>query len=73
VKAVERLQRRRLDPIDRELLEQVAAIYKANPDAPVVAIMREMDMSRRTAGRWAEKCSEIGLLKQVDAKGKKRL
>lgn len=73
VKAVERLQRRRRDPNDRELLERVAAIYKANPDAPVAAIMRAMDMSRRTAGRWAARCSENGLLPPVDAKGKKRL
>lgn len=73
VKAVERLQRRRRDPNDRELLEQVAAIYKANPDAPVAAIMRAMDMSRRTAGRWAAKCSESGLLPRVDGRGKKRL
>lgn len=73
VKAVERMQRRRRDPNDRELLERVAAIYKANPDAPVAAIMRALDMSRRTAGRWAARCSEAGLLPQVDAKGKKRL
>jgi hypothetical protein len=73
VKTVQRLQRRRRDPNDTELLERVAAIYKANPDAPVAAIMRAMDMSRRTAGRWASRCSENGLLPSVDAKGKKRL
>lgn len=73
MKAIERMQRRRRDPNDRELLEQVAAIYKENPDAPVAAIMRAMNMSRRTAGRWAARCSEVGLLPQVHAKGKKRL
>ena len=73
MKAVERMQRRRRDPDDRELLEQVATIYKEHPDAPVAAIMRAMGMSRRTAGRWAARCSEVGLLPQVDAKGKKRL
>ena len=73
VKAVERMQRRRRDPSDRELLERVAAIYKENPDAPVAAIIRAMGMSRRTAGRWAARCSEAGLLPKVDGKGKKRL
>jgi hypothetical protein len=72
-KAVERMQRRRRDPNDRDLLEQVAIIYKEHPDAPVAAVMRAMGMSRRTASRWAARCSEVGLLPQVDAKGKKRL
>ena len=39
-KAIERMQRRRRDPNDRELLEQVATIYKEHPDAPVAAVMR---------------------------------
>ena len=38
--------------------------------APVAALMRAMGMSRRTASRWAARCSEVGLLPQVDAKGK---
>jgi hypothetical protein len=72
-KAVERLQRRRRNPNDRAVLEQVAAIYKAHPDAPVKTIMHELGMSRRTAGRWAARCSEEGLLPPADTKGKKRL
>jgi len=73
MKTVERMQRRRRDPDDRELLEQVATIYREHPDAPVAAIMRAMGMSRRTASRWAARCSEVGLLPQVDTKGKKRI
>lgn len=73
VKAVERMQRRRRDPNDHELLEQVATIYREHPDAPVAAIMRALGMSRRTAGRWAARCSEVGLLPPVDTKGKKRI
>jgi hypothetical protein len=73
LKTVERLQRRRRDPNDRELLEQVAALYTENPGAPVAAVMRATGMSRRTAGRWAARCSELGLLPQVDTKGKKRI
>lgn len=73
VKTVERLQRRRRDPNDRALLEQVATLYKANPDAPLAAISEALDMSPRTAARWAARCSEIGLLPQVSKKGQKRL
>jgi hypothetical protein len=73
VKTVARLQRRRRDPNDRALLEQVAALYKANPDAPVAAISEALDMSPRTAARWAARCSEVGLLPQVSKKGQKRL
>ena len=53
VKTVERLQRRRRDPNDRALLEQVAALYKANPDAPLAAISEALGTSPRTAARWA--------------------
>jgi hypothetical protein len=73
VKTVERLQRRRRDPNDRALLEQVAALYKAYPRAPLVAIGEALNMSPRTAARWAARCSEIGLLPQVAKKGQKRL
>ena len=73
VKAVERVQRRRRDPNDRALLEQVATLYKANPDAPLAAISEALDMSPRTAARWAARCSEKGLLPQVSKKGQKRL
>jgi hypothetical protein len=73
VKVVARMQHRRRDPNDRELLEQVAAIYKDNPSAPVAAVMRAMGMSRRTAARWAGRCSDIGLLPKVQRKGQKRL
>jgi len=73
VKAVERMQRRRRDPNDRQLLEQVAALYKANPDAPLVAIGETLAMTPRTAARWAARCSEIGLLPKVSKKGQKRL
>jgi hypothetical protein len=73
MKAVERLQRRRRDPNDRELLEQVAELYKANPDAPLTAIGHALGMSTRTAARWAARCSEVGLLTQVSKKGQKRL
>ena len=45
VKTVERLQRRRRDPNDRALLEQVAALYKANPDAPLAAISEALGTS----------------------------
>jgi hypothetical protein len=72
-KAVERMQRRRRDPNDRELLERVAALYTANPDAPLVAIGHELGMSPRTAARWAARCSDAGLLPKVSQKGQKRL
>jgi len=73
VKAVERMQRRRRDPNDRQLLEQVAALYKGNPDAPIVAIGETLGMTPRTAARWAARCSEVGLLPKVSKKGQKRL
>jgi hypothetical protein len=73
VKTVERMQRRRRNPNDRELLERVAAIYNANPQAPVAAISEKLGMSSRTAARWAARCSELGLLPQVSRKGQKRL
>ncbi|MFV8319919.1 hypothetical protein [Mycobacterium sp. 23] len=73
MKSVERLQRRRRDPNDRALLERVAELYKANPDAPNVAISQALGMSTRTAGRWAARCSEVGLLSPVAKKGQKRL
>jgi hypothetical protein len=73
VKTVERMQRRRRNPNDRELLERVAAVYKANPQAPVAAISEKLGMSSRTAARWAARCCEIGLLPKVSQKGKNRL
>lgn len=73
MKAVERLQRRRRDPNDRELLEKVANLYKANPEAPNAAISQTLNMSKRTAARWAARCSEAGLLPKVSKKGQKRL
>lgn len=73
VKTVERLQRRRRDPNDRALLEKVADLYKANPQAPIAAISVALDMTPRTAARWAARCSEVGLLPQVSKKGQKRL
>ena len=71
-RVVDQTQRRR-DPEDRELLHQVAAIYTSNPDKPIAAVMRELDMSRSTAGRWANRCSEAGLLPAVEKKGKQRV
>ena len=71
-RVVEQTQRRR-DPEDKELLHQVAAIYTSNLDKPIAAVMRELDMSRSTAGRWANRCSEAGLLPAVEKKGKQRV
>jgi len=71
-RVVDQTQRRR-DPEDKELLHQVAAIYTSNPDKPIAAVMRELDMSRSTAGRWANRCSEAGLLPAVEKKGKQRV
>ena len=71
-RVVDQTQRRR-DPEDKELLHQVAAIYASNPDKPIAAVMRELDMSRSTAGRWANRCSEAGLLPAVEKKGKQRV
>jgi hypothetical protein len=71
-RVVDQTQRRR-DPEDRELLHQVAAIYTGNPDKPIAAVMRELDMSRSTAGRWANRCSDAGLLPAVEKKGKQRV
>ena len=71
-RVVDQTQRRR-DPEDRELLHQVAAVYTSNPDKPIAAVMRELDMSRSTAGRWANRCSEAGLLPAVEKKGKQRV
>lgn len=71
-RVVETTQRRR-DPGDKELLHQVAAIYTSNLDKPIAAVMRELDMSRSTAGRWANRCSDAGLLPTVEKKGKQRV
>ena len=71
-RVVDQTQRRR-DPEDKELLHQVAAIYTSNLDKPIAAVMRELDMSRSTAGRWANRCSEAGLLPAVEKKGKQRV
>jgi len=71
-RVVETTQRRR-DPEDKELLQRVAAIYTSNLDKPIAAVMRELDMSRSTAGRWANRCSEAGLLPAVEKKGKQRV
>jgi hypothetical protein len=73
VKTVERMQRRRRNPNDRELLKRVAALYKANPQAPLAAISEELGMSSRTAARWAARCSDADLLPKVAQKGQKRL
>jgi hypothetical protein len=73
MKTVERMQRRRRNPNDRELLEQVAAVYTANPQAPIAAISEKLGMSARTAARWAARCSDVGLLPKVSQKGQKRL
>jgi len=71
-RVVETTQRRR-DPEDKELLHRVAAIYTSNLDKPIAAVMRELDMSRSTAGRWANRCSDAGLLPAVEKKGKQRV
>ena len=71
-RVVDQTQRRR-DPGDKELLHQVAAIYTSNLDKPIAAVMRELDMSRSTAGRWANRCSAAGLLPAVEKKGKQRV
>ena len=71
-RVVDQTQRRR-DPEDKELLQRVAAIYTTNPDKPIAAVMRELDMSRSTAGRWANRCSDAGLLPAVEKKGKQRV
>ena len=39
-------------------------------DAPVAALMPGHG---NVNSRWAARCSEVGLLPQVDAKGKKRI
>lgn len=71
-KVVGRMQRRRTDPNDRETLELVAAVYKANPAAPIKAIMAEIGKSRSTASRLVSTCSEVGLLPPAEKKGKMR-
>jgi hypothetical protein len=72
--AVERMQRRRRDPRqDRTLLERVAALYRQHPDAPNKAVAAEFGVSERTAGRWAEYCSDAGLLPKAPKQGQKRL
>jgi len=71
-RVVDQTQRRR-DPEDKELLQRVAAVYTTNPDKPIAAVMRELDMSRSTAGRWANRCSDAGLLPAVEKKGKQRV
>lgn len=73
LKLVGGLQRRRTSPQDdRELLERVAAIYKANPDAPLKAVAAEFDRSIATAGRWVGYASEANLLPKAK-QGKKRI
>ncbi len=71
-RTVEKMQRRRRNPNDSELLQRVAAIYKANPHAPRRAVAEELGMSRETAGRWAKKCTELGLLPPTQGRGHKR-
>ena len=74
LKAVERMQRRRRDPKqDRELLERVAALYRHNPQAPNKAVAAEFGVSERTAGRWADYCSDAGLLPKAPKQGHKRI
>jgi len=73
-KAIDRMQRRRRDPNDMELMKQVASIYKDNPTKPIKAIMAAFpDMSESTAKRWARRCSENDLLPKVSKKGQKRI
>jgi hypothetical protein len=74
LKAVERMQRRRRDPRqDRALLERVAALYRQHPQAPNKAVAAEFRVSERTAGRWAEYCSDAGLLPKAPKQGQKRI
>ena len=54
------------------ILGQVAALYKANPGAPIKAVVDGLGMSESTAKRWAKRCSEIGLLPPAEKKGKMR-
>lgn len=73
-RAVERMQRRRRDPkTDRVLLERVADLYRQHPDAPNKAVASDFGVSERTAARWADYCSEAGLLPKAPKQGQKRL
>jgi hypothetical protein len=73
-RAIERMQSRRNDPKDRELLEQVAAIYKDNPDKPIKAILRAFPhWSESKAKRLARRCSDADLLPTVSKRGQKRI
>jgi hypothetical protein len=47
---------------ERHDLEQVAAIYRDNPRAPVKAIRLAFNVSQRTAARRVDKAREAGLL-----------
>jgi len=68
------MQRRRRDPRqDRALLERVAALYRQHPHAPNKAVAAEFGVSERTAGRWAEYCSDAGLLPKAPKQGQKRI
>lgn len=70
---IERAQRRRSDPrSNRALLDRVAELYRANSDAPNMAVAAEFGVSVRTAARWAGYASEAGLLPKGE-RGKKRL
>jgi hypothetical protein len=74
VKAVERTQRRRRDPrTDSALLERVAALYQQHPEAPNKVVAAEFGVSERTAARWAQYCSEAGLLPKAAKQGQKRI
>jgi hypothetical protein len=74
VRAMQKLQRRRRNVDDPELMARVAAIYRANPDAPIPAIMRaEAPMSDSTAKRWVRRAADAGLLPAAEKKGKKRI
>ena len=73
-KVIDRMQRRRRDPNDMELMKQVASVYKENPTKPIKAIMAAFpDMSESTAKRWARRCSDHDLLPKVSKKGQKRI
>jgi len=71
-RTIEKMQRRRRKPDDIEVLQKVAAIYKANPAAPRKAVAEQLGMSPETAGRWARQCTERGLLPPTRGKGHKR-
>jgi hypothetical protein len=56
------LRRQSRNTMTREVLEQVAAVYRGNPTAPTKAVKREFGIADSTASSYVKQAREAGLL-----------